>query len=701
MASRRPGAVSANPLWSAILGLLLMLGGVPPARAAKWTPVSPADLALTASAAGPGADVEILLSEHQVDQTGTNIAVAGAPETGEEGMITQDFVRAKIFTAKGVEDQGKLSIEYPSNTQIRRPEARVVKPDGTSIELTKADFYESVVAKVAGEKWKKLTWAFPNLAAGDIVEYRWNTYSKGAYWYTWFYCQEKFPVREYRFTVGDLNYKSQILWMNCPSVEQSRKGGNFSVIVRNLPAFEEEENMPAQREFRGWIYMIRIVPGFSAEDTWKHLTGYWGEEFNLATKPGSLFKAKAGELTAGASTDEEKLRRLYDFCQSEITNYTWWRSPETQVAREKNAKEERQSPKRILERRAGRWQEVNYLFAALARGAGFDVRQGRGVSKAEILKVKTAYGWAFLDRESVAVKLGDQWRYFDPGSFFTPFGMLNWRDEDTTMLRCDEDKNLLFDHVAASASERTQVQRKGRFTLDGEGTLEGEVEERYDGHLAAARKAASADQSAEDVDKDFREELTKRLPNAEVSEIVWSNLRTRELPLIVKYRVRAPGYAEQAGKRIVLSPSFFEAGKPVVFAPAERKFPIFFPYARAEHDDIEIVLPEGYTLDKPSAPVPVGDPTKAFGATYQLKYAPKTRTFGYQRDFALGANGAIGFQVASYPVLKRLFEELHNSDTHSIMLKPKTAPVEAAAPAAPAAPPTAETSAAAPATAQP
>jgi hypothetical protein len=215
----------------------------------------------------------------------------------------------------------------------------------------------------------------------------------------------------------------------------------------------------------------------------------------------------------------------------------------------------------------------------------------------------------------------------------------------------------------------SQSVRNGRFTLDEEGTLEGTVEESMTGHLAVDLKEGNWDKAADDIDREWRERLARRLPTAEVSDIRWENLRTTGSPVIVRYHVRVPGYAENAGSRMVLVPGFFVAGEPAKFASDKRKYPVFFPRAWAEHDDVEIVLPKGFELEKPGAPPGVGDPDHSLGATFVMGYVPSTRTLVYKRHFALGANRAIGCRPENYPGLKRLFESIHKSDTHSLMLK--------------------------------
>jgi hypothetical protein len=259
--------------------------------------------------------------------------------------------------------------------------------------------------------------------------------------------------------------------------------------------------------------------------------------------------------------------------------------------------------------------------------------------------------------------------------------MLDSNDEGVTALLCDPDK-VIFETTPVSPADKSQVVRKGRFTLDPDGTLDGEVEEAFTGHEGIALKQKNAEKSADETDRDFREQLGKRLPTAEVSDLRWENLRTHEFPVGVHYKVHVPGYAEQAGKRLIAAPGYFQAGEPATLAADHRKLPIFFPFAHAEHDDVEITLPEGFELDHPSSPVDVAAQEKTIGAHYFLGYKPAHRILSYKRDFVLGGNGAISFQAASYPALKKRFALLHESDTHSLILKPATAKTATSAAAA-------------------
>lgn len=639
--------------------------------APKWDPIDPADLAATESASSPGADVEILFKRHLFDEEHVAQPFGNRPDGGPRSRAaTAGYVRAKIYTEKGVQDEGKLSIYSSGGSRVRDVEGRVIKPDGTIFELQKEDIHETTLWKSRVTKKRVTRLAFPNLAPGDIVEYRWRHFDNESGGGRWMTMQAEVPVREFEYRITKVAEQTYVAWMNCPGAEQSRRGG-LTVTARNLPAFVEEEYMPPEREFRAWLCILKTYDETDHEQLWKSLTRYFAETFSAESAPAGAVKEKARELIADAASDEGKLRRLYEFCQSEITNFSWFDNPELQDEREKSRTNDDQSAKATLLRKYGWHGEINVLFASLARAAGFEVRKGMNAAIDDLLTVKTPYGWAFMDRGEVAVKVGDGWKYFDPGSYFVPFSMLDWRDEGALAVLCGKnDREILYSKLPNSAPSASRAVRNGKFTLTPDGTLEGEVEISMTGHLARVRKGEYWGDAQDEVDKDFRDDINKRLRDAEVSDIVWENLRSQALPLKVRFHVVVPGYAERVGKRLLVRPGYFETGSPGIFNAETRKYPIAFPFAWEESDQISIQLPEGFELDQPTAPRDVGKLEGPFGTAYKIGYAAKSRTLKYSRDFALGANGALMFQAQSYPTIKAIFENIHRSDTHALMIKP-------------------------------
>ncbi len=671
LAPRRVSASAPRGLLTWALGCAAALLLAASASARSWEPIAPADLAATESKSAPGADLEYLLVHFTLN--GADNANAFSSEGGT--LWLEHHVRAKIYTQKGCDRRSLFKFGYNPRTPVREIAARVVKPDGSEVEVGKKDIFETTTFKKGGTEERVVSFALPNLSPGDVVEFRYvRVLAHSDYSYLTFDCQQEEPVREFTFNVLRALSDWNALWFNLKDAET--KPGR-SVTFRNLPAFRPENDMPAERDFRGWMVCVFSHPYFrqhSADDVWQDIGSYYADAFKAASKPTSELKARAEAIVAGASSEEEKLTRIYDYCQTEVSNLDWFETPELLAAEEKrNKSEHAQSAKTTLQLKTGNTEDINLLFAGLARAAGYEVRRALHADRDVLGLVRSPRGWLFMNRHSVAVKRGETWTFYSPGHYTVPAGLLSIRDVPVTTWICDSNKSF-FQSTSAARADDSPALRKGRFTLDEEGTLEGEVEVSYAGHPAVELKGRWWGKPIQDANDFERDALTQRLPGAEISDMTWENLSSRAMPVIQRYKVRVPGYAEVAGTRLILGPSFFQRGIGPRYTAEARAFPIVFDYALRQSDDVEIVLPEGYTLDGGTAPANVADPQGIIAATYSLRYKGKARTLIYRRDVSVGGSGNIAFDAVSYPILRGLFAGIARSDDHRLVFKPTPAP---------------------------
>ena len=671
------------------------LAALPAAARPKWDPIPPADLAATECKDYPDASAEVLFCRITNGTTG-------------DSPSCEEYIRTKIYSLKGIEKVGVLDIDYNSEGSVWNMSARVTKPDGTSTEYGKENFNDAVLVKTKEVKKKRKSLAVPNLGVGDIVEMRWSktVSNEASTWYQW-NCQALVPVRDYVFEVTESQNDYTLFSFNIPDSDiKSRDRYRTKLEMRNLPPYEEEPHMLPERDVRGWFMMVFSHPYLrwysKPGDLWKQISTVEEEDFRFLIKPSSAIKDKTSELVRGATTDADRLARIYDFCQEEIKNMTYLDSPELQKAKKKFEDNDQriQRPNQTLQLKTGFSNHVNELFASMARAAGYEVRLALCASRNDMLNIMTPKGWLFLDDKLVAVKVGADWTLYCPGDYYVPAGMIHHTNEFASYLRCEEDK-AEFGQVPVAVAAKSPITRKARLQIDADGNLEGDVEISWDGHAGSSRKQSWAGDQQSEIDDRLRSGVTDRLQGAEVSDIVWENLSGRKLPLIVRYKVKVPGYAEAAGSKFVFSPNIFEHKAPAMFTPETRRYPIMFQYAWAEHDDIEISLPQGFNLVAPSAPSDVGDLSSPLGVRYELGYKRKARLLSYHRDFALGGNGAIAFQVASYPKIKVIFDAIHESDEHSLVLKPVPAALANPSPAPETPAPTSAAPAPAPAPATP
>jgi len=128
----------------------------------EWRPVTPEELALKAPLVDPDADAEAIFWEVRID------------DSSSEDLSMRHYVRVKIFTDRGREKYGKFDIPFTKAMKIKDIAVRVIKPDGSAVEISKDDIFEREIIKTNGLKVKAKSFAVPNLEPGVIVEYRYR-----------------------------------------------------------------------------------------------------------------------------------------------------------------------------------------------------------------------------------------------------------------------------------------------------------------------------------------------------------------------------------------------------------------------------------------------------------------------------------------------------------------------------------------------
>jgi hypothetical protein len=134
-----------------------------------------------------------------------------------------------------------------------------------------------------------------------------------------------------------------------------------------------------------------------------------------------------------------------------------------------------------------------------------------------------------------------------------------------------------------------------------------------------------------------------------------------------KYHLKAPLYAQSAGRRTFFSVFPFQRSETSPFAAADRRNPILLPYSWQETDEITIQLPPGTALDSADSPGPLN-----FAPTGKLDVALSVRNDGallVKRDFVIGEGGNVMFDAKNYAVLKQLFSEIQKRNEHTLALK--------------------------------
>ena len=620
-----------------------------------WRPVTPDQLAMKTPQVEADADAEAIFWEVRLD------------DRKRDKLFYTHYVRVKIFTERGREKFSKFDIPFMKGKKVEDVAARVIKPDGSVIELAPSDIFERDIIQVGKIRVRAKSFAVPGIEPGVIVEYRYKETFKGdSADGERLYFQRDIPIQRATYAVRP--YKNSTLhfdFHNMPPTRFEPDGDEFYVAtLTNVPAFKEEPQMPPDEETRKWVFLS--YRGFGAGFTWSFFGMTVGQAFGKIVEPTKEIRRKAAELTANVTSENEKLKIIYDFAQKQIRNISF----DPTVTDEQRANFKVKDGDDVLRRASGTERDIAFLFASLAKAAGFEVHFILSGDRSEnFFNPERNISNSYVRPAGIAVRTGhDGLIYLNPGVPFLPFGKLFWYQEGVYAILTSE-SSYAWKKIALSNYDKSPAKRDGKFKLLEDGTLEGTVRIEYEGHRAISRRQAEFQNSPEKREENVKNEIKERMSTAEISDFRIENFDDAAKPLIYSYKVRIPNYAQKTGKRMFIQPGFFEYGEKPLFSSAKRVHPIYFSYAWQDEDSIDIELPKGFVVENSDPPGDVIENQKVGELKISIWFDKAANTMKYKRKFYFGGGENLLFPLKAYEPLKFLFDNFHKADMHTVTLK--------------------------------
>ncbi|MEO8573193.1 MAG: DUF3857 domain-containing protein [Pyrinomonadaceae bacterium] len=628
-----------------------------------WRPVSPSDLAAKTPVVEADADAEAIFWEVRVD------------DSSAAELALRHYVRIKIFTELGRDQFSKHDILFTKGTRVKDVDARVTKPDGSTVLLKKEDVLEREIVKASGVKVKAKSFALPGLEVGSIIEYRYREVYDNAEANMRLVFQREVPIQNISYFVRPFSGTRGMYYekFNTGTTQfEKDKNGFYRATMTNVPAFRDEPSMAPEDDVKSWMYIYYQAGEKKApEEYWRDVGKYQYERSKETMKASDEVKSITATAIAGARSEDEKLYKMFEFVKSQIRNLNY--SDKVTDDEWKKAAAVK-SPTETLRLKYGTGGAIDNLFGAMARAAGFDARPSFTGSRNEMTFNRgIANASLMVNAVSVAVKVGDAWQFFSPGSYFTCYGMLSWAEEGQVALIADS-KEAIWQEITLASSDKSRAKRTGKFKLLEDGSLEGEATMEYTGHWAAFMKTATRlDSPAEQENKLKALVKSNLLGTAEVDSYSIENLNDPEKSLIYRFKVRVPGYASRTGKRLFFQPNVFERSSKPRFTANTRKHDVYINYPYSVQDEVSMEFPNGFALESGDSPQPIKDRQGIASHQVKMGVTKDGKTLIYHRDFSFGNNGLLRFPVASYPQVKALFEAFNKADVHQLTLRESAA----------------------------
>jgi hypothetical protein len=631
---------------------------IPSARADDWLPISPEELKMTTDPKAPGAPAIYLY--RQVDRFDQSRA-------GHEN----NYIRIKILTEAG-RDYANIEIPYQDKMSISSIRARTVRPDGSIVNFD-GQVFKTAVEKKRDSKLLVKSFTVPDVQVGSIIEYRF-TYDFDDYYIfnsQWVISSPLF-TRKALFTLKPFGeWAVQWSWpAGLPEGATKPAQEPITHIVKmtadNIPAFQEEEFMPPPNELKFRVNFTYNEDGFESDEN-----SYWrkfgkkqnGKADSFADKRKAMADAVAGIVSASDSP-ELKLEKIYYRCQK-LRNLSY----EPAISTEQFKRDKMKVPDNaedVWKLGYGFGSQITWLFLGLARAAGLDARPALVAGRADHFFNPKRMDGKELDSNVVVVKLNGKDIFCDPGSAFTPLGLLPWAETGVQGRLLDKDGGAWVD-TPLPASDATHIERTSSLQLSDDGSLDGKVTVTRTGLDALVWRLNERNEDDANRKRALEDDLKNSIPAASEIELKnspdWSSAKT---PLIAEFEVKIPGWLTSAGKRALMPTGFFVANEKHLFEHSTRTYPVYFRFPYKEVDDITITLPQGWKVD--SELKPINQDVKA--AAYTFSSSAKDNALHLQRTLR---SDLYLVPADKYSVLRAFYQYVRTSDDQSVVLLPGSA----------------------------
>jgi hypothetical protein len=642
----------ATPL--SIIALLAAVTAPMPARADEWPPVSPEELKMTSEPLAPGAPAIIL--DRQVDRDDSG------PGTSETR-----YYRIKIFTEEGREQANVEVPFYKQVASVQGIKGRTIHPDG-SISTFSGQPYEKTVVKARGVKYLAKVFTLPDVRAGDVIEYRYTLYLEqyGLFNSRWDVSEGLF-TKHARFNLRPYPQPYRCMWQGLPPgtppPHPDRTGEHME--VQNVPALQEEEYMPPKDELGAGVDFIY------SDNTDKDFDKFWKQEGKRLFSEADAFvnKRKAMEEVVGGivspgDTPEAKLRKIYARVQT-LRNLSYEKEKTTQEERREKLKSE-ENVESVWKHGYGDGPGLTWLFLGLARGVGFQAWPVMVSDRYEHFFHPKMLNARELDASVVLVRLNGQDLYFDPGSKFTPYGLLPWDEAGVPGLRLDKDGGDWI-KTPIPSSDASAVERKADLKLDETGTLAGKLTVTYTGLEASWRRYEERFEDATQRKKFLEDEVKGWVPaTIEIELLNQPEWEGSAQPLEAEFHLKVPGWVSGARRRALLPVGLFSGSEKRTFEHATRLYDIYFPFPFGTKDNISVELPSGWRVGT----LPKGQNIDAPFCKYETEAESSNEIVRLSRAYAVHGYYA---DKKFYDALRGFYQSVRLGDEQQIILQPGSA----------------------------
>ncbi|MFO1401903.1 MAG: DUF3857 and transglutaminase domain-containing protein, partial [Steroidobacteraceae bacterium] len=522
-------------------------------------------------------------------------------------------IAVRILRPEGA-SRGVVSVVYDAQSRVRTLRGWSLPAQGKEFETRDKDIADTALNGVDGgvlvsdlrARWLRI----PAAVAGSVVGYEVEQEERPYFISDLWDFQDAVPTVEARYSLElPPGWAYQATWLNHSSSDpQSMGPGLWQWTLRDVGPVRIEQSMPPWRRVGGHM-MLSLVPPVGRGQallSWRDVGDWYLGLARGRSDPNADIHQKVLALTSGEATALGKARSLAKFVQSEIR----YVGIELGIGSfQPHAASE------VYAHRYGDCKDKATLLSAMLSDIGIEsyfviINTVRGAMAADtppnlgfnhvIVAIRLPDGAADPSLQAVMQhpRLG-RILFFDPTDDLTPLGGLRGELQASyALLAAPGAGELLATPQLPVAS--SGLRRTGRFTLDGTGTLRGDVTEERLGDDAMGMRESLRSVTV-DTDRIRRIEflVANSLANFRIVQAAVGGVAELAKPLVWRYALEAEGYAKVNGDLLLVRPRVLGVrALSLLEVPEPRENAIEFEGPARDTDSFEIELPAGYAVEE-------------------------------------------------------------------------------------------------------
>ena len=521
-----------------------------------------------------------------------------------EGFVQQREVheRIKIYNKEGLDWATKKVYLYYGNAgsseklinlkavTYNLEDGKVVKTKLTKDGKFKEDYNEYT---------KISSFTMPNVKEGSVIEYRYRITSP----FTGIddvIFQYNIPINKFDLKISTPEYYIYNKQLNLnssymPRLTESRKNVNTPFAYVENVITSNEENIPALRKeaFSGNINNYRsklaleltallnnlkqVEKSFSSD--WEDVTRtiYKSTNFGEQLRKSNFFQDDLAGILGPDDNDFVKATKVLEFVKSKVK----WNGNYGKFAQNGIRKAYKESE--------GNVADINLLIVAMLRSQDIDANPVLVSTKDNGIPLfPTREGFNYV---ICMVKSGNDRMLLDGTEKYgsvnvLPFRALNWQGR---LIERDGTSQWVDLSAPAKSEESTML----NISIDEELNTTGKVKKNYTSYLALQYRRKHNDLNLEGKIKSHE----SNKDGIEIMEYDYQNEDNHLKPARVSYDFELSDAVDEIGNKLYFNPLFFFASDESPFKLDERQYPIDFVIPMKDKYTINIMLPEGYSVE--------------------------------------------------------------------------------------------------------